>query len=309
MKIKYLYFVLIVFSLLLSVGVLFSKEIPLKVITSPKVYSMKHTELNETFKISVLMNRNDTYHLNPEYIHKSVIKDGDEYVPVKIEIIEVSSDQTTVSDESYYLVNFVTSLQIESNDHSIEYDNASLEITYENDMTLDIYIGELNYLFKENTNDLSLYTLQGTFGEVNNVNTVTGVAIELMNQSDYNLLIKRVDIYSNDVSFNNDYFIEKNRKIDMFEDVSDVLLTNSYDFTSYESKEQHYSILEGQMKRFYIPLLYNDEIKYISRFVIIVTYEINGIEQAYYIDDFIFMDRINFGPEFEQGYQVYVYED
>jgi hypothetical protein len=151
--------------------------------------------------------------------------------------------------------------------------------------------------------------LQGTFGEVNNINTVTGVSIELRNQSDYNVTIKRIDIYSEDISFNNDYLIEKDRKIDMFEEVESVLLVHAYDFETYESTEQHHSILEGQTKMLYIPLLYHDEIKYISRFVIIVTYEINGTEEVFYIDDFIFMNRLNFGPEFEPGYQVYEYDD
>lgn len=309
MKIKYLYFIIIVFSIFLGISILTAKEKPLIIITSPKVYSMKHTELNETFGISVLMNRNDTYHLNPSYIRSSSIIDGDNQLPINIEKIELLNDQIEVENESFYVVKFLVNLQLESNDHFIQYENATMEITYQNDKTIDLYIGELNYLFKENSNDLSLYNMHGTFGEVSSINTVTGVSLELMNRSSDNIIIKRIDIASKDVSFNNGYLIEQHREIDMFESVNDVLLVESYDFSGFESGESQHPIFEGQMKQFYIPLIYRDEIKYISRFSLIVTYEIDGIDKEYYIDDFIFMNRTNFGPEFEQYYQVYVYED
>lgn len=309
MKIKYLLFVLAVFSIFLGVSLLLSEEEPLRIISSPKVYSMKHTELNETFKISVLMNRNDTYHLDTKYIRKSIIKDGDNQLPISVELIEVSSDKMLVKEDEYFLVNYVVSLDIEMNDHIIGYESASLEITYENQRVIEIYIGEFNYLFKENSNDISMYNLHGTFGEVDNINTVTGLAIELFNYSSHNITIHRIDVISKDVSLNNDYLIEKDRDIDMFEEVKDVLVKSVYRFDGYESEEQHHSILEGQSKKFYIPMLYNDEIKYISRFVIKVTYQINGEVKVHYIDDFVFMNSLHYGSEFESDYRMYVYEN
>lgn len=214
-----------------------------------------------------------------------------------------------VKEEEYYLVNYLVSLDLEMNDHLISYESASLEITYKNKQVTDIYIGEFNYLFKENSNDISMYNLQGTFGEVNNINTVTGLAIELYNYSIHNITINRIDIVSKDVSLNNDYLIEKDRDIDMFEEVKDVLVTSVYRFDSYESEESHHSILEGRSKRFYIPLLYNNEIKYISRFAIKVTYQINGEEKVHYIDDFVFMNSLHYGLEFQNNYRIYVYEN
>jgi len=309
MKIKYLLFVLAVFSIVLGIALLIEDDSPLKIITSPKVYSMKHTELNETFKISVLMNRNDTYHLDTNYMRKSVLKDGENHLPLSVELVQVSDDTMDVKGESYYLVNFVVSLNIEMTDHLIAFNTASLQITYENNEIVDLYIGEFNYLFKENSDDLSMYNLQGTFGEVNGINTVTGVAVELHNQSNHNLKIKRIDIISEDVSLNNDYLIEKDREIDMFESVEDVLVIDKYSFETYESDEQQHLIMEDASKKFYVPLLYNSDIKYINRFVIMITYEIDGQEKVYYIDDFVFMNALHFGAEFEQYYQEYQYEN
>ena len=284
MKIKYLLFVLSVFSAFLGVSLLFGEDIPLQVITSPKVFSLMHTDLHDQFKISVLMNRNDTYHLDTQYIQKSLIQDGENHVPIRVERIEVSKERMDIVESEYYLVNFVVSLQIESNDHFIQYEDASIVITYENDQVMELHIGEFNYLFNDGSSDLSLYTLQGTFGKVNDVNTVTGIAIELYNKSTSNIIIKRVDIVSKDVSLNNDYLIEKDRDIDIFENVSDILLIDEYYFDSFESDEQQHSLLVKQTKKLYIPVLYNDNIKHISRFIVSVTYEINDEEKVEKID-------------------------
>lgn len=309
MKIKYLFFILSVSSILLAISLLSGDEIPLKIITSPSVYSIKHTELNEQFTISILMNRKDTYHLDTQYIEKSFLKETETYLPISIERIEVSRDPIHVQSEPYYLVNFIVSLQVEMIDHIIEYEQASLEITYENEKMIDVYIGEFNYVFQSTTDDLSLYNLHGTFGDVNGINTVTGVVIELYNINHQNVTIQRIDIASHDVSMNNDYLVEKDREIDLFEHVEDVLLLDSYSFESYESTESPVSILKGQSKTLYIPLLYNDEIQYISRFTIEITYLINGQEAKLFLDDFIFMNQIHFGPEYESNYRVYDYED
>lgn len=308
MKIKYLLFVLVVFSTVLGISLLIEDDTPLKIITSPEVYSMKHTELNETFKISVLMNRKDTYHLDTNYIQKSVLKDGENHLPISVELVQVSEDVMRIKGEDYYLVNFLVALKVEMTDHIIRFESASLEITYENSEVINLYIGEFNYLFKENNDNLSMYNLHGTFGEVNGINTVTGIAVELQNHSNHNLIIKRIDIISEDVSLNNDFLIEKDREIEMFERVEDVLLIDQYDFNTYESDEQQHLMREGALNKFYIPLLYNDEIKFISRFVIKVTYELDGVEEFYYIDDFIFMNALHFGAEFEENYQEYQYE-
>lgn len=308
MKIKYLLFVLIVFSAFLVVSQMIQKESQLLLISSPKVYSMKHTELNETFKISVLMNQNNSYHLEPNYIRKSVLISGENQLPIAIEKTIVSEEQMLVEDVSYYLVSFVVSLKFEMSDHIIEYEDVMLELTYENSQVINIDVGEFNYVFTENKNDLSMYNLHGTFGEVEGVNTVTGLVLELYNKSSNNLSIQRVDILSSDVSLNNDFLIEKDREIDMFEEVQDVLLTNTYQFDTYESTEHHHSILEGQTKKFYIPLLYNQEIRHISRFVIQITYMIDGSEEIHYIDDFVFMNSIQYGPEYEKNYIFYEYE-
>ena len=309
MKIKYLVFILTVFSVFLGVSLLLSEDIPLTVITSPKVFSIKHTELHDQFKISVLMNRNDTYHLDTGYISRSIIIDGDNHVPIEVEKIEVSNDKMNVGEEEYYLVNFVVSMKISSNDHLVQYEEASLEITYENNQMMDLYIGEFNYLFSEDADDLSLYTLKGTFGDINGVNTVTGIAIELFNKSTSNIIIKRIDIVSKDVSLNNDYLVEKDRDIDMFESVEDILLIDAYHFDSYESEETYHSIRTNQSKKLYIPILYNSDIKHISRFVVSVTYEMDGEIKVFNIDDFIFMNHFHFGVEYEDNYRVYQYED
>ena len=308
MKIKYLVFILSVFSIFLGVSLLFGEDIPLQVITSPKVFSLKHTELHEQFKISVLVNRNDTYHLDTQYIQKSIIKEGENHVPIRVEKIEVSKEQMNVGESKYYLVNFVVSMQIESNDHLIQYDDASLVITYENRQELDMYIGEFNYLFHEDDQDLSLYTLKGTFGEVNGINTVTGIAIELHNKTTSNIIIRRVDIVSADISLNNDFLIEKDREIDMFESVSDILLIDEYQFDSFESVEQQHTLFVNHTKKLYVPILYNDNIKHISRFIVSVTYEINGEENVFYVDDFVFMNHLHFGPEYEEYYRLYTYD-
>jgi hypothetical protein len=294
--------------MILGLSLIFGKDKPLKLITSPQVYSMKYTELNEEFKIPLMMNKNQTYHLDQNYIVKSSIKSGEEELPISIKNIQVSNETTEINNEQYYMVFLIVNLLIESNDHIIQFDQANLYLKYENEFELDLYIGEFNYVFEESIQELSLLQLKGSFDEIEGNNTVTGIMLELKNSSGRNITIKRLDLFSKSIGLNNDYLIEKNELINYQDSVESILLIDSYDYESYEISETEYFLLNNQSKLLYVPLTYHGNIKFISRFVIRVTYLIDGQEKELYIDDFIFMNQSLFEEGFEGNYHFYEYD-
>lgn len=309
MKEKIFGILLIVFSVFLGIALLFPIDREISIITSPKIYSFYHTENNEQFGVSFLSSKYDSYLFDESYFDRVELTSEDEVIPLHIHDLAIDRDPFVVDGEDFYRINLTLSLGIESNDMLIYHKESHLKITYVNEKNLVLYIGEFNYAFSADTMPLSMYGLKGTFTELFDNNTVSGVMVELYNDTNKSITINGLDCLSQNVTFNNDYLIQKDRDIDLFETPEEILIINDYDYQIEEKNPNKHTILPNTSMRLYVPILYIGEIKHIERFSIIINIEENGVENSYYVDDFIFMNQSHYGDSYESGYHYYVVEE
>lgn len=298
-------FLLVIFIILLFIP----ENKTFKIISSPKVYSILKSSDNETFTIQFLVNKNNTYYFDENFISSISLNSelDEEIIPLIIKEISYDSMIYEYENDKYYIVEIKLEVGFNSDDFLIKFEKAYLELNYSNNEELKLYIGEFNYCFNEDINtELSLNNLYSTVKEINGVNTVTGVYIKLNNISDENLVITNFNLGSNSVYFNNFYLSEIFVEPDLFDNVEDVLVLQDYNFNIY-STDVYQSILlrENQSVMIYVPLSYIGDINYIHRFYIEIEYENEAGISKLVIDDFPFINTSIFQESLENEYVTY----
>ncbi len=303
-------FGLLAFLLVVFIGLLFiPSEKNLKVITSPKIFSLLKSSNNESIEVELLVNKNDTYYFDKDYIFGVSLnsESDEEIIPLEIDDISYGDSLYDFDNDKFYLVNLSLSVGFESKDYLIDFKKAYLDISYNNEENLKLFIGEFNYLFNEDINsDLGISNLSSTVFKSNEINTVSGIFIELYNMSDENLVITSFDLGSTSVKFNDYYLYEIYNEPDLFDSVDEILLVENYDFYIDTSSYNKSMLLkENQSVMLYIPLIYLGEIEYIHRFFFQVNYLSNEGETILIIDDIPYVSTSIFQTSLEDGYLVY----
>jgi hypothetical protein len=292
----------------LGVGLLFKEDKPLRMITSPSNYSYLNSSEIEGFRIPVLINKADTYFTNSEYISSISLVSEDTEIPLLLSHIYRTDNEIMVEEDLYYELLFDVQLGFVSNDYFLSMEEAYFDVMYDNGFSVSLYIGEFNYGYVDlNNDDFYLENLMATYDEINGIKTVSGVLIELRNHSNQNIVITHFDILSESVHFNN-YYVTKTRDIDLFDLVEEIVGISSYEFYGTDISHIQEVLYHNQSESYYIPLIY-ENIGHIMRFPIAVHYEINGVENVYYIDDFIFLSTSTFNEEYRSGFRLYEYQD
>lgn len=296
---KYLLGILSVLLLFFSIVFFLQEDVTLEITTSPNIYSYKKTSETEVFHIKLMLNQNDPYYFYKESIDSSALTNGEERIPL---YLYESHIEETIG--GMYLVDLSYQIGFDANDYTIMFENAYLEIQFTNNEEVSLYIGEFNYMFASSDSGLTYHNVHGTYGYVDNTNTVTGIVIELENNLPSNIMITDFEVFSSSVDVHNDYVIEVMREIDPFENV-ETILDQEYFF--YDIAQENLSIFmqSREQKTLFCPLVYNGEIHYIHRFTLIITYLENNEEKRLIIDDFPFMATTHFSDEFKEGYQTY----
>lgn len=307
MKLKYLLLLPIVLLLFLSIVLLTKEDSDILIITSPKIYSFYQTSDTESYQISLLINIPDTYHSNTDYIENSYIKDDRSIVPITIRKIHKDSNELVINDIGYYRIDLEFDLDVETI-QDIQIPEAYLSLQYQNDTIIEVFIGEFNYAFKKETDDIYLYNLIATYEKIYNVETVSGINIELFNSESENIVIKRFDILSTNIEFNNDYTTKIQSNITMESKTEDIIIDPNFTHDSNEYNYQDILFKKDTSINLYIPISYYQDYDFIHRFVIVMTYEINGETRRYYLDDFMFMQTNIFSEEYQEGFMYYTYD-
>lgn len=309
MKIKIVFGLLSLF-LVIFIGLLFiPSNKNLKIITSPKIFSLLKSSNNESIEVELLVNKTDTYYFDKDYIFSiSLNSEFDvEIIPLVIDEITYGNSLYDYDNDTFYLVNLSLSVGFESDDYLIDFKKAYLDISYNNEENLKLFIGEFNYLFMDDiTNNLGISNLSSTVYKSKEINTVSGVYIELYNMSNENLVINNFNLGSSSVLFNNYYLSEIYNEPDLFDTVEEILLIENYDFYN-DSSSYNKSLLlrENQSIILYVPLVYSKEIEYIHRFFFEVNYTSNQGEKSLIIDDIPYVSTSIFQTSLEEGYFVY----
>ena len=306
MRTKLLLMIFIFLILSLTAVLLIKEEKPLVIITSPKIYSYSKTDDYESFNISILANNIDSFYFDLEFINNAVITNDDKNKIIPIEIMEISNNNEVYlyNEEIYNVVSIRLKVSVGAVYLLEEISDAVLTLTYDNNKSVELYIGEFNYLIQnQDNNDIGLSNLYVTHGYLNDSNTATGLYLELSNESINNIYIKEIKTIGKMVSFDNFYLKRVEEEIPFDQEVKNILNLEAFNhFRSRTIFEQRILMTESNSVKLYVPFLYHGEINQIYRFPIVIVYEIEGVEYEYIIDDFPFINTSSFKEELESGY-------
>jgi len=297
-------FLLLVLSLLLFI----KDDSKVEIITSPKIYSIVKSSDNEGFNITILTNNLESYYFNQTYITKiALTSETDEMIPLTLEEITKTNDNYLYDNKQYKALSFKVQIGFSSDDYLVSMNKTYLNITYKNAQEITIYIGEFNYLFSSEENkDISLNNLLSTHGIVNNVDTLTGLFLNLGNISDKNITINKIEIGSKQITANNYYLSELN-EIPEYDALPTTILgldTYYYD-NELEDVSKNILLRKNNEILLYLPFNYSGDIAYIYRFYVKVYYVIDGEEKVFVIDDFPYINTSLFKSELESGFYYY----
>ena len=131
----------------MTLVLLIKEEKELIIISRDYVYSIYHSDDYETIEIELLTNNIEDYHFESDYIVSSTIYNEEQELSVNIISITSNQDTLEFQNEELNQVHIKLKLPFTSNDYLVEIENAFLEIIYDNNESIKISIGEINYLF------------------------------------------------------------------------------------------------------------------------------------------------------------------
>ena len=297
-------FLLIVLSVLL-----FIEDHPkTEIIISPKTYSILKSSNNELFSIVLLVNDVDSYYFNQEYISNiKISSDSEEIIPCILNNIKRSDELYIYNNEEYYFLTLELSIGFDSDDYEMNITKAYLDISYSNTNEIKLYIGEFNYLFydEENT-DISLNNLLATHTYINDIDTASGLFLNLGNESDYNITITKIELGSTHILANNFYLKEIYNIPDISNTPEEILSIDNYNYSIYgEYSAMSILLRKNNSIMLYVPFSYKGDITYLYRFYVKVYYVIDTEEKVFVIDDFPYINTSSYKEELESGYYSY----
>ncbi len=304
---------LLSFLLIVLAGLLFIEDNPkTKIVVSPKIYSIMKSSDNEQFSIMFLVNDTDSYYFNKEYISNiKISSDNEDIIPCIINNIEKSSEYYIYNEEVYYYLTFELSIGFNSDDYLIFIEKAYLDIDYSNTHKIKLYIGEFNYYFydEENT-DISLNNLLSTHSLINDIDTASGLFLNLGNESPHNITINKIEIGSNNTLANNYYLKEIYSIPDISKTPEEILNIENYNYSIYgEYLENNILLRKSNEIMLYVPFSYIGDIPYLYRFYVKVYYVIDSVEKVFVIDDFPYINTSNYKLELESEYYCYEFDN
>lgn len=273
------------------IALLFIKDdTPFLLITQPSVISSVQTSEKETISIPILTTTPNAYLFSSMYITNASITSNDQFLPLRIVNIDVLNYQQTINKNLYTLVVFECQPSVSIDQEIIQYDTASLQLTYDNNAQLTVPIGEFNFVFDQvDQSVLTLGRLMATSQPINGVETIGGVYLELGNQANETLTIHSIEIVSQTIVFNQLDARLMDKEINDTASVESVLDVMTYDFYQrVPDGSLSFDIPMQSSQSLYLPLIYTGDIAHVGRFAIQVEYEIAGEKQTCFLDDFPF---------------------
>ncbi len=300
--------------LLISLSILlFIEDNPkTKIIVSPKIYSIVKSSDNEKFNITLLVSNLDSYYFNQDYISSiSLSSNNDEIIPLVLSEIKKSQEQYIYNDDVYYYMTLELKLGFQSDDYLISMTEAHLDITYKNAFEINLFVGEFNYYFYDEINtDFSLNNLLSTHTLINDIDTASGLLLNLGNLTDYNITISKVELGTSNVVANNYYLSEIYSLPQIDENPEEILNIENYNYNNHSDYLPNNILLRKNNEiMIYVPFSYTGDIGYLYRFYVEVHYVVNNEEKVYIIDDFPYINTTNYKEELESRYYFYEYDN
>lgn len=302
MKIKLIFFILSLVLIVLSISILTTDDIKTKVLSNAQVISIYHTNQREEISISLLTNNPEDFYFDSDYIVFSKLYNDEETLSLRLKKIDYVKEEYIYDKMAYFQVDLHFTLPFTASASSINMDDVSLQLDYDNGDSVTVFIGEFNYLFQDfNDEDLALSNLSASYDYIDGVETVSAFNIGLSNSSEDNINITGVKVISTDVLANYSKSI-KGVICPYKDDVASCLTEEEYDPHLYTESSQIFFLPKRNNIDLFVPLVYMDDAKYLYRAAIVVSYRINGEDKEFIIDDFPFMSKPIYLEEMEDYY-------
>ncbi|MBU1144268.1 MAG: hypothetical protein KJ971_00225 [Firmicutes bacterium] len=270
-----------------SVSILSLKEQHSRVITSQE----------ELFDVFIYFDQTNSFFTDIQNVENCELVDEFELITVKLFSIVDTNEIVTYENKNYTTYQFNLSFeQLYSENASFEFENASLNIYYSNDVLVTLEIGNVNLLFDEVSNfmHLDIQRLYGVFNEIEQVEYLMGIVLNLEAISPGIIEIKKIECNVISIHLDLEHIVFLDQTIDAFSKIDEIILLSDYSNITEEFISQSSSIVLNSSKLIFIPLLYKSTLLHISRFPLIITYMYLGNEYVYVMDDFLFYHKNSF---------------
>jgi len=301
---RYIMLFVMIFSVMLVILLLIKPREEFHVLYRSTSYSMKQTQKNDSFQVVFLASDKSSFYLDPNYIVRASIKNPltKEQVSLDVHGVTISSDIVMMS-KPYHQVTLDLALSIHIEDYEIIYQEAVLELVYENEEMLRFDMGEFFYIEDHTNSDLNILELIATH-EIYHGLTVSGLYLELGHNLPNDVVIVDIQIGSSVAVVNSFYIQEMTTSIAYDDCLEEILYPATYDHLKVQLGEMKINIRRHQTKAFYIPLTYLREDLLLHRFYLKIVYDFQGKRQTVVIDDFPYI-RQNILAYKEEEFDVY----
>lgn len=279
--------------------------------TRPNTLSILSREQNisrvitaETEKIGVVfaLNQKDSFFSEAMNVRFVRLSDDRGEIALSAEDIVLLNEETTYQGESYYLYRFDFGFgEMILEDMELCYQNATLELQYENDLSFSFPIGNWHLIFShlEDSGPLGFSRLYGVHSMIDGTDRLTGFVIGLEKKVDSVVSITDIDLcLTNEWALENesiwlDEAIPYDTDVPMLLNVSPETLIRPED-PGFEGEINCES--DGLL---FVAIGFNEASTGISQFPIRITYRFLDQNYVLLIDDFRFFSTEPF-PEVEE---------
>lgn len=289
--------ILIAFAIAIMTSINKAKEM---IISCFKNYNVSsYVFETDNFNISLYCNDKDSYFLDEKQIVNTYLSDENENNTLTLTINSISKTTEYINYEkkkyNMYLFNFSIPTNF-SDEFYWRIENAFLNVTFLNQKTFKILIGNFNYnKYNKNFNkDLSISLVKPlVFDE--EMSYLGGVIYKVNNNSSSNLYIKKIEILNCGVVPGDDVKITQLIDTINFNDAS------GYDHKYVKEQKNELNILIRKEEVIFLPLYY-EKIFSLQNFPIKIIYEKDAKQYSYIFENYSYYKPIK---EIMNDYYVY----
>jgi hypothetical protein len=260
----------------------------IEILSIKKDYARIITD-NEPIDIPVYISSENSFFTSSDNIVDArILSDFDE-VEIKISQIKNQKQVVTYNNKQYYLYYYEIDLNnVYTLGLKLDFINANISLTYNNDETLNLEIGDLSLLFHEITG--SNHLDYSRMYSVHDQDAIIGIYIEMINKTGQEITIKSIDV------LNNNMFLNLNKAKIVYEPLNhlqpiDEIIPGFQNLVTEFPNPQDFSFKHNNA--IFIPINYLNTFNYINRFPLMISYEYNNTIYDYIIDDYLFYSQIS----------------
>ena len=252
-------------------------------------YSQVITDEKERFEVLIYLSETDTFLSTKNAIIDARLLGDDSELELSVSSIDYLEMMTTFQNQSYYVYRYAFDLS----DYEFEglpmiFDNAFLQLSYENEYVIDFEIGSVYLLWQviDETTDFDFFRLSGLYGNYNNQTLLQGIRIGFDRFIEGEITIHSITCGLNDIHFNLEYTLLHDEIIEGYTLYE--TLGTEYDPFDTTLNNVEYSFEISPSIVYAIPLNYRRQNLELTRFPLIIDYEMDQETKQLVIDDFMF---------------------